>query len=101
MIAREREKKEENMRDKRNVERNMQIRESIDRLIETHGELYTLGWIQTHMTRLTYTLPDTEFRSWIEKFNEYPSNMFAGSSGSPGSIDNNNNNKDTLLYHGA
>lgn len=90
--------REENMRDKRNVERNMQIRESIDRLIETHGELYTLGWIQTHMTRLTYTLPDTEFRSWIEKFNEYPSNMFAGS---PGSIDNNNN-KDTLTqYHGA
>ena len=95
MIAIEREKKEENMRDKRNVERNMQIRESIDRLIETHGELYTLGWMQTHMTRLTYTLPDTEFRSWIEKFNKYPSNMFAGSSGS---IDNNN--KD-ILYHGA
>ena len=82
MIAIEREKKEENMRDKRNVERNMQIRESIDRLIETHGELYTLGWMQTHMTRLTYTLPDTEFRSWIEKFNKYPSDMFAGSSGS-------------------
>ena len=98
MIAIEREKKEENMRDKRNVERNMQIRESIDRLIETHGELYTLGWMQTHMTRLTYTLPDTEFRSWIEKFNKYPSDMHAGSRSR--SIDNNNNNKDTL-YHGA
>jgi hypothetical protein len=92
---REREKKEENMRE-RNVERNMQIRESIDRLIETHGELYTLGWMQTHMTRLTYTLPDTEFRSWIEKFNKYPSDMHAGSRS--GSIDNNN--KD-ILYHGA
>ena len=102
MIAIEREKKEENMRDKRNVERNMQIRESIDRLIETHGELYTLGWMQTHMTRLTYTLPDTEFRSWIEKFNKYPSDMHAGSrSGSPGSSGSIDNNNKDILYHGA